>query len=75
MDKFKVLSHKDKLKKVKWIFYILWDDAWNDISALRDTINMFENEISDDELEWIYQSMLELMLEFESEKKGGVLHV
>ena len=66
MDKFKALSHKDKLRKVKWIFRILWDEAWNDISALKDTIDMFGNEVLDEELEWIYQSMLELMLEFEN---------
>ncbi len=68
MHKFKVLSHRDKLRKIKWIFFILWDDVWNEISSMRDTIDMFENEISDEEIEWIYQSMLELMLEFEDKK-------
>lgn len=75
MDKFKSLSHRDKLRKIKWIFSILWDDAWNEISSMRDTINMFENEVSDDELEWIYQSMLELMIEFERQNGNNVLSV
>ena len=68
MDNFKSLSHRDKLRKIKWIFSILWNDAWNEISSMRDTIIMFENEISDEELVWIYKSMLGLMLEFEDKK-------
>jgi hypothetical protein len=60
------------LRIVKANLNILGDDAWEEISTLKDTINNFWDSATDEDLIWIFESIMELIAHFresENEKK------
>jgi hypothetical protein len=60
------------LRIVKANLNILGDDAWEEISTLKDTINNFWDSTTDEDLIWIFESIMELIAHFresENEKK------
>lgn len=72
VNHFKELSHSEKLRIVKANLNILGDDAWEEISTLKDTINNFWDSATDEDLIWIFESIMELIAHFresENEKK------
>lgn len=64
VENFQKKPHEEKLRIVKSILNILWDDAWDEIKGLKDTINNFWENTTDEDLMWIFESIMTLVENF-----------
>ncbi len=64
VEHFKEKPHEEKLRLIKSILNILWDEAWDEIRSLKDTINNFWDNVTDEDLMWIFESIMTLVENF-----------
>ena len=65
---FKTLSREEQLAKVKGMLSILWEDVV-EMRGLRDTVNTFGEEVSQQDLVQIFESILSLVQEYQQQEQ------
>ena len=64
---FKTLSHEEQLAKVKGMLSILGEDVV-EMRGLRDTLNNFGEETSEQDLLQIFENILSLVQKYQQQK-------